>query len=291
MANERRAALHPRCSLLANHSGLGAQAYIAQLTGRISWNRDPAQATRLGTLRWSAEEGVCGCGHSSLEHGDLAYRRDLAIFGSASAGLAAVLVMVAPRVKLTDIIVCAALGLAGWSIVECGLDRFVLHGFRPFSSWHAEHHRRPTARIYSPTIASVTLIATLVYIPAWIMFGPWPASAVTFGIVTGDFCYAITHHAVHHWAAEVGWIHGRKRWHGLHHARRHDLPGGAAISVSRPHFGITYCALRRLRANASQGRLALRRRRAIDGTTTRNRSRDPQRGSGCEFDRPCESPR
>ena len=167
----------------------------------------------------------------SLEHSKAAYRFDLGIFGAASAG--ALLVIMGPRAKLTEIIACAALGLASWTLIEYGLHRFVLHGVRPFSSWHAAHHRRPAARIYSPTLVSVTLIAALVYLPAWLISGPWPACAVTFGIVAGDFCYAITHHAIHHWVAEGGWIRGRKRWHGLHHARRHDLLG-------RPgYYGVT----------------------------------------------------
>ncbi len=161
----------------------------------------------------------------SLEHSKLAYRLDLGIFGGASAGLAGFLALMGPRGKLLQIIAWAALGLASWTLIEYGLHRFVLHGLKPFTRWHAQHHRRPAARIYSPTLVSITFIVALVYAPAWLIFGPWPACALTFGIVAGDFGYAITHHAIHHWGAEGSWIRGRKRWHGLHHSRRDDLHG------------------------------------------------------------------
>lgn len=102
----------------------------------------------------------------SLEHSKVAYRFDLGIFGGASVGLAALLVLMDPHADLIQIIVCAALGLASWTLLEYGLHRFVLHGVRLFSSWHAEHHRRPAARIYSPTFVSVFLIAAMIYLPA-----------------------------------------------------------------------------------------------------------------------------
>lgn len=70
----------------------------------------------------------------SLEHGKLAYRFDPGIFGGASLGLAALLVLMAPRARLIQIVACAALGLASWTLIEYGLHRFVLHGVRPFSS-------------------------------------------------------------------------------------------------------------------------------------------------------------
>lgn len=193
----------------------------------------------------------------SLEHSKAAYRFDLGFFGGASAGLAALLVLIGPPEKLPEIIACAALGLASWTLIEYGLHRFVLHGLRPFSSWHTEHHMRPAARIYSPTLVSVTLIAALVYLPAWLICGPWPACAGTFGIVAGDFGYAITHHAIHHWGAEGGWIRGRKRWHGLHHARRLDLlgrPGYYGVTTSFwDHLFRTAPASRERTAGSSSG--------------------------------------
>lgn len=169
----------------------------------------------------------------ALEHSKVAYRLDLAFFGAASGGLGALLFLAAPPARLIEGVTCAALGLASWTFIEYGVHRFVLHGVKPFSGWHARHHRRPTARIYSPTFVSVILIAALIYLPAWIAWGRWPACALTFGVVAGDFGYAVTHHAIHHWGAERGWLGRRKRWHGLHHARL-STPAG------RPgYYGVT----------------------------------------------------
>jgi sterol desaturase/sphingolipid hydroxylase (fatty acid hydroxylase superfamily) len=169
----------------------------------------------------------------TLEHSKLASQLDLAFFGAAAVGLGVLLILMGPRAGAIESIACAALGLASWTLIEYALHRFVLHGVKPFSTWHAEHHRRPAARIYSPTFVGVILIAVLIYVPAWMVWGPWPACAFTFGIVTGDFGYGITHHAIHHWGAERGWISRRKRWHGRHHAH---LPA----ADGRPgYYGVT----------------------------------------------------
>lgn len=170
----------------------------------------------------------------ALEHSEVAYRLDLAFFGAASVALGALLFLAGPPARLIQSIACAALGLASWTFIEYGVHRFILHGMKPFSAWHARHHRRPTARIYSPTFVSVILIAALIYVPAWIAWGRWPACALTFGVVSGDFGYALTHHAVHQCGAERGgWLWRRRRWHGLHHAALYGPAG-------RPgYYGVT----------------------------------------------------
>ena len=169
----------------------------------------------------------------TLEHSKAAYRLDLALSGGTSVGLGVLLFLMVPRARLIQSIACAAVGLASWTFIEYGLHRFLLHGVKPFSTWHAAHHRRPAARIYSPTLLNVLVVAVLIYLPAWIIVGPWTACALTLGVVTGDFGYAVTHHAVHHWDADRGWLWRRRRWHGLHHAWS---PAG----VERPgYYGVT----------------------------------------------------
>jgi hypothetical protein len=49
----------------------------------------------------------------TLEHSKVAYRLDLALFGGASVGLGALLVLMGPRARLIQSIACASLGLAG----------------------------------------------------------------------------------------------------------------------------------------------------------------------------------
>ncbi|MGC8517431.1 MAG: sterol desaturase family protein [Steroidobacteraceae bacterium] len=133
----------------------------------------------------------------------------------------------------TDSAVWAALGLALWSLLEYGLHRYVLHGLRPFSTWHAEHHRCPAARIYSPTLLSVALIGALVYLPLWLLLGAWPACAIAFGVLSGYFAYSVTHHALHHRGVADRWLGRRRHWHLRHHARPND-------PMARPgYYGVT----------------------------------------------------
>ena len=168
-----------------------------------------------------------------FEHSKAASRLDLASLGGASVGLGAVLFLLRPGAHLTDSAAWAALGLALWSLLEYGLHRYVLHGLRPFSTWHAEHHRRPTARIYSPTFVSVALIGALIYLPMWLFLGVWPACALAFGVLSGYFAYSVTHHAVHHRSAADRWWLRRRHWHVLHHARPRD-------PMARPgYYGVT----------------------------------------------------
>jgi sterol desaturase/sphingolipid hydroxylase (fatty acid hydroxylase superfamily) len=168
----------------------------------------------------------------SLEHSKVAYGLDFALYGAATVLLAASTVASAPDDRLlttTTAIACVASGLAGWTLIEYTLHRFVLHGLAPFRSWHLLHHQRPMALIYSPTLLSAALIAALVFSPLLLLWGLHVASAITLGVVLGNLTYSVMHHAAHHWPAHKGWLARRKRLHARHHG------------ASRPntHFGVT----------------------------------------------------
>lgn len=165
----------------------------------------------------------------TLEHSKSAYRADFVMYGAASVALAAFLAIAGPRADRMEIAAFALLGLASWTLIEYVLHRFVLHGLRPFSTWHAEHHQRPKALICTPTILSAALIAALVFLPALFLGDLWIACALTFGVLTGYLAYTITHHATHHWHTDNAWLRSRKRWHALHHG--HNMHSG--------HFGVT----------------------------------------------------
>lgn len=153
----------------------------------------------------------------SLEHGKLAYWTDFALYGAAVGALSALMGFFAPPgYRLEDAALCA-LGLVCWSFVEYAMHRFVLHGMRPFSDWHAQHHQRPQALISAPTALSATLIVGLVFLPALLLAGLRPAVAFTLGIVVGYLAYGLVHHATHHWRSELGWLRQRKQWHAMHH--------------------------------------------------------------------------
>jgi sterol desaturase/sphingolipid hydroxylase (fatty acid hydroxylase superfamily) len=165
----------------------------------------------------------------TMEHGSTAYRVDFALYGLAIAALAGFLCLAVPPSQRLESVAVTAIGVASWTIVEYALHRFVLHGLAPFKHWHEEHHRRPTALIFAPTLLSSSLIVVLVFLPALALGGLWRACALTLGILCGYLLYAITHHATHHWQAESAWLKRRKRWHAIHHHRT-GRPAGFGVT-------------------------------------------------------------
>lgn len=174
----------------------------------------------------------------SIEHSPTAYRIDFALYGTAVLALAAGLVWIGPHDRALVLAAWIVAGLVGWSLLEYVLHRFVLHGLRPFSHWHAQHHARPAALIGAPTALSATLITTLIFLPAWRWGDPQSACALTLGLLIGYLGYAVTHHAIHHWRGTSGWLQRRQRWHAMHH----QLPapvGGRAGLPGADCFGVT----------------------------------------------------
>ncbi|APV51940.1 hypothetical protein BWI17_21065 [Betaproteobacteria bacterium GR16-43] len=158
-----------------------------------------------------------------LEQSKAAYCIDFAFYGAAVVALAACVLAMGPPAPLPEVVAIAAAGVAGWTLIEYALHRFVLHGLRPFSTWHGEHHGRPRALICTPTIVSAALFVVLVFLPALALLDLRRASALTLGMLTGYLVYSITHHATHHWQAGGPWMKARKRCHAVHHHR--ETPG------------------------------------------------------------------
>lgn len=165
----------------------------------------------------------------SFEHGRAAYRADFLIYGAAVALLSALLIGAGPSGHGLALAGMMLAGLLGWTFVEYGLHRFVLHGLPPLRRWHEQHHQRPTALICTPTLLSGSLIALFVFLPVALMGDRWLACALTLGLLIGYLGYAVTHHAIHHWHGQGEWLLRRKRWHALHHR----LEGGSRC------FGVT----------------------------------------------------
>lgn len=167
----------------------------------------------------------------SMEHGALSYDADFAVYGIAVASGALTLLIAGPSAQAGLLGLLVMLGVVVWTLVEYLLHRFVLHRLPPFRRWHDLHHQRPKALISTPTIFSASLILVLVSLPVWIAAGPWPACAMTLGVMTGYLLYSITHHATHHWHGRSAWLARRKRWHALHHHRL-DAPGYYGVTNS-----------------------------------------------------------
>lgn len=184
----------------------------------------------------------------SLEHSKAAYGIDFAVYGGLVAGLATVLLVATPRGQGGELAAFTLFGLAGWTVIEYALHRFILHGMEPFRRWHAEHHQRPQALICAPTVFSASLITVLIFLPAWALGGIWVSCAVTLGVLIGYLAYAITHHATHHWRADNAWLRRVKINHALHH--HEALPPGA-YGVTSPFWDYVFgSALGRRRTSA-----------------------------------------
>ena len=165
----------------------------------------------------------------ALEHTKTVYWADFIFYGIVVTGLATVLSIAAPSGLGLQLIALGAMGLVAWTLIEYLLHRYVLHGWRPFSSWHAEHHQRPVALIASPTVFSAALLLGLVFLPAWWALGPWRGNALACGVVAGYLAYTVTHHAMHHWHFDNAWLKRRKVAHALHHHL--DGPVGFGVTV------------------------------------------------------------
>ncbi|MDP2417124.1 MAG: sterol desaturase family protein [Hydrogenophaga sp.] len=153
----------------------------------------------------------------NTEHSPVAYATDFVLYGAACLVLLGSIVALAPVHTWGLLAGWALLGLLAWTALEYALHRFVLHGLQPFSRWHNEHHRRPEALISTPTLVSAGLFMGLVYLPALFVLGPWPAAALTLGLLVGYLWYSTVHHAIHHWTLDTPWLRQRKRWHAEHH--------------------------------------------------------------------------
>ncbi len=152
----------------------------------------------------------------SIEHSSAAYRLDYAVYGVAVVGVSVGLVLGAPPSMAGALAGMALAGVLAWSAMEYGLHRFVLHGLQPFARWHAEHHRRPTALIGTPTLVSAPLFGLLVALPAVWLWG-WLGAALTLGVLSGYLAYAVVHHGLHHWKSNSPWWKRRMRSHARHH--------------------------------------------------------------------------
>lgn len=154
----------------------------------------------------------------SIKHSKLAYRIDFALYAALVLIMVAILLLTGTYERWLAYVALAAAGVVSWTLIEYALHRFVMHGFRPFKQWHTEHHQRPKALIYTPTIMSMALIATLVFLPAQTFFRDWQsACALTLGVVIGYLFYSVVHHLMHHNGDNNIWLKRRKQWHAMHH--------------------------------------------------------------------------
>ena len=169
----------------------------------------------------------------TLEHSQSAYRADFAFYSVASISLTIFLMFASPYGRGHQILALIMIGLISWTLVEYLLHRFILHGLAPFNKWHDQHHERPSALIYTPTIFSACLITAFTFMPIFIFTDIWIAGAFTLGILLGYLAYTFMHHAIHHLRMDSQWLKQRRRWHAVHHIDSHKHMRQAG------HYGVT----------------------------------------------------
>jgi cyclopropane-fatty-acyl-phospholipid synthase len=151
----------------------------------------------------------------SLEQDRALVVADFAFYGLMATGAAALMLDLVPAGHAWQAVGWMLTGVAGWTLVEYLLHRFVLHRVQPFKRWHALHHARPQAMIATPTLLTAALFALLVVLPAWWLLPAWRAAALVSGVLLGYVGYIVLHHAVHHGSGAM--LRRPKRWHALHH--------------------------------------------------------------------------
>ncbi len=166
------------------------------------------------------------------------YMSDFAIYAVAIVLGAVVLRANGGAAHWGQLGVAAAGGLIAWSLVEYLLHRYILHGVPPFKGWHAEHHHHPQELIGIPAVASLALIAGLVFFPLHWWIDSQLALATTLGFMVGYLAYMVVHHGVHHWPSRhKRWFRARKATHALHHSRDETRCYGVTTSFWDRAFG------------------------------------------------------
>jgi len=195
----------------------------------------------------------------SLEHSVKEYSADLLFYGAACFICIIVLTLLHPAEMGLVLFAFTIAGLFIWTLVEYLVHRFVLHRLPPFNRWNAEHHRRPSALIGSPTLMSAALLFFCAALPAWWLLDGWLATALTFGLALGYLGYGLAHHAIQHrivfiegqknisatsgasWlyllskSSLPSWLTSRRRKHAMHHASHHQ----ALFKSASCNFGLT----------------------------------------------------
>jgi hypothetical protein len=83
----------------------------------------------------------------TIEHSQSEYRADFVVYGAVWQFLLAYVALATPVSMRWIVVNLCVVGIAVWSLAEYVLHRFVPHGLRPFSDWHAAHHEHSIALI------------------------------------------------------------------------------------------------------------------------------------------------
>jgi sterol desaturase/sphingolipid hydroxylase (fatty acid hydroxylase superfamily) len=129
--------------------------------------------------------------------GKVGYYADFVVYGTLLAA-SVTFTLRSGRSDQLIWIAAAVAGLAGWTLVEYLLHRFVLHRLPLIADLHRSHHTAPRAYLGTPTWASLPVLAGVFFIPMWGLFSLEVALGAFSGIIAGWLWYGIVHHVIHH---------------------------------------------------------------------------------------------
>lgn len=165
------------------------------------------------------------------------YRADYAVLPLLASAVALVSLRHASTWQIEEWLASALAGGVGWTLLEYGLHRWLLHRVQPFQRLHEAHHARPYELIGTPAWLSAPLFAM-----TWLALEHGlPRSAAggaAVGLMLGYLAYTLLHDAVHHLRASPGsLLAGAKRRHARHHRPGASSDFGVTTGVWDRVFG------------------------------------------------------
>jgi sterol desaturase/sphingolipid hydroxylase (fatty acid hydroxylase superfamily) len=148
----------------------------------------------------------------------IGYYSDFVLYPAVLAALA-VAVLWTPSIDRTSAWLAALLAAAAaWTLIEYTVHRFFFHRVAYISDMHQAHHNDQKALVGSPTWLSGMMIASLGFLPWFLLFDFTIASGIASGVILGYLWYVSVHHLIHHGRIAPGSFGYRiKRHHMLHH--------------------------------------------------------------------------
>ncbi len=129
-------------------------------------------------------------------------------------------------------------GIAGWTLVEYVMHRFVFHRFEPAVEMHDMHHATPTAYVGTPTWTSLVGFAVIAFLPLWLAGGTEFACGGTAGLMLGYLAYLTVHDAVHRWRIDsTSFLYRAKLRHAAHHYGDREGNFGVTTDIWDRVFG------------------------------------------------------
>lgn len=135
-------------------------------------------------------------------------------------------------------LIACAMGLAGWTLAEYFIHRFVFHQVPVIAQLHEMHHASPGALIGAPIWSSLSAFGFGVFVPLWWQAGFDIASGLTVGLTLGYLWYVFVHTAVHRWRLDpTSFLYQAKLRHAHHHHGKQDRNFGVTSDFWDHVFG------------------------------------------------------